>query len=524
MKRTVAAFERNLALALDEMDSMDDMDVLCPGRPCLVGISGGPDSTALLAGLAEAARRRKASLFALHVDHGVRGAEARADCQAARDLARSLDVPFRAIRLRMQDSSSASEDDLREGRFRAIQAEARQRGLSDVFLGHHADDLAETLLMRLIRGAGLEGLASFGPVESWRGLRLLRPLIGFSRQEILDYLEARGLEYRHDRSNEDTRFLRNRLRRRLIPLIAETENPQIRPTLARTARQLKRDADFLGGLAEEILERRARWTGKAGAALDVSNWGDLHEALRTRVLRAFCLRLVQQDTPPYSRHLADLDRLARVGRNGSHITAWNGLVAFRDGATVRFVRPETPGRPAREVIYEALREQTLADASWTAPFPLALLRLGQALIRGGARREIDLAKRRGRVGDLAWALEPAEDRTDPAPLETAGRADWSLEFRWPRIAELRLAPAPLDAPTISRRGRKPKTAASRLAAGSRPIARFWREAAPALLAGRNVLYLAGPGPLGPLYEPKAQGGAPLRLLVTIVSKRTTSYA
>ena len=354
MNPAARQFERALERALDRYG------VLRRGESALVAVSGGPDSTALLAALAALAPRRGVRLFAFHVDHGVRGEESRADCRAARALARLLGVPFRSVKL-ADPAPRASEDALRLARRSAIEAEARRRGATTILLGHHADDLAETALMRLVRGAGLEGLAAFRPREPWNDLLLARPLIDFTRARILEYLAARGLSYRIDSSNEDPRFLRNRIRRQALPLLADIANPRVREALARGARLLQTDADLLGRLASEILERRARFYGAAGAVLDVEGWATIHEALRTRVLREVCRRVRGEPLPPYARHLADLDRLALRGRGGSHVTGWRGVAAYREGKRLRFLLPSHEGRPRPEDILRALKRQIRAE-------------------------------------------------------------------------------------------------------------------------------------------------------------------
>ena len=498
MNKTLRAFETAVERTLDRYGMWTE------GQAALAAISAGPDSTALLAALAAAKPRRKGRLYAFHVDHGVRGEESRADRRAARALARELKVPFRSVRLEPARRGSDSEESMRNRRFEAIRAEARRRRATAVFLGHHADDLAETLLLRLVRGAGLEGMAAFGPVEEREGLRLFRPLIEFTREEILRYLAARGLPYRIDRSNEDQRFLRNRLRHRVIPLLAETANPRIRPALARAARLLQTDADLLGRLSREALEKRARFVGSQGGVLELAGWPEIHPALRTRILRELCRRAARRTSPPYSRHVAQLDRLALTGRNGAYVTVWSGLAAYRDRAALRIVLPQCRGRPTRSQAYEALREQALADSGWEAFAPPCLLALGHELSRRPDPFQLDLRAGTGSFGSIRWRLELISEETPKVPVEDSDSSQWRLEFRWPAPCALTVALAPLDRLTAFRQGQRVRRIGSWLAARSRTIPLFWREALPTLFSNEEVLYVAGLGPLAPLVDPPAR--------------------
>lgn len=349
MNRFAEQFQRRVLAAIDREK------MLAPGEPALAAISGGPDSTALLDVLAGAARQRRWNLHAFHVDHGLRAAESDADRLAARRLAQTLQIPFHAKRLQGLNPATVSEDQLRRARYDALEHEARRLKCQKIFLGHHANDLAETLLMRLARGAALEGLGCFGPVEARGGLLLLRPLIEFRRDEILRYLKARGLAWREDASNADPRFTRNVVRAQILPLLGQALNPRAAQALARTARLLKADADCLAAQAEQVLARRSRRQGET-VALDVDGWAEIHQSIRTRVLRAICEAFAFAQGAACSVHLESLDRLALRGRSRSFAAMPGNLVAYRLRTALYFLKTREDGRPTREAIEKIIEQ------------------------------------------------------------------------------------------------------------------------------------------------------------------------
>lgn len=193
-----------------------DLDALLPpGEPLGLAVSGGPDSLALLL-LAAAAR--PGAIAAASVDHGLREGS-RAECEAVAALCRARGIPHDILTIDWpQHPTSALQEQARRERYRALGAWAKARGLSAVATGHHADDQAETLLMRLVRGAGVRGLAgmrSVAPMPEATGLVLLRPLLGWRRAELGAILADAGVKPSDDPSNRDERHERVRVRNAL---------------------------------------------------------------------------------------------------------------------------------------------------------------------------------------------------------------------------------------------------------------------------------------------------------------------
>ena len=228
-------------------------DRLIPrGGRVLAALSGGADSVALSTLLADAAPAGGYVLAGLlHIDHQLRGGAAEADEGFCRALAAALDVPILVERVDVaalaRGDGISVEHAGHRARYAIFERVAGEQGADRVATGHTRDDLAETVLLRLIRGAGPGGLAGIRP----RAGRVVRPLLGVSRRELREHLAARGLRYREDESNRDLRVTRNRVRHRLLPLLEREFSPSIVAVLAREAAIARADADWIDGVANE---------------------------------------------------------------------------------------------------------------------------------------------------------------------------------------------------------------------------------------------------------------------------------
>ena len=219
-----------------------------PAGAYLAAVSGGADSTAMLAALAAV---RPAGLHCIHVEHGIRPAEeSRGDAAFVRSLCERLQIPCRVVSIAPGKVAAAAKDRgmgieaaARRYRRRAWFREAARletEGGVRVLTAHTADDMRETVLMRILRGAGPSGLAAM-PVS--RG-RIVRPLISLSRRDVLNYLNEKNISWREDSTNTDTHFLRNRVRRCLIPLLEESF-PQWQGGITALAQTQSLVADFM---------------------------------------------------------------------------------------------------------------------------------------------------------------------------------------------------------------------------------------------------------------------------------------
>ncbi|MFQ5718944.1 MAG: tRNA lysidine(34) synthetase TilS [Acidobacteriota bacterium] len=269
-------------------------DLLRDNDRVVVAVSGGADSTALLHLLRDW-RGLSLRLAVAHLDHGQRGADGREDARFVAELARASDLPF--FEGHLTPASRRPEEDLRRGRLAFLAEVAGKWGATAVAVGHQRDDQAETLLLNLLRGAGGHGLGGLPPVASLTlgPARLVRPLIALPRLCLERWLTEKGRAWREDPTNADPGYLRNRVRRELIPLL-EDLRPGAGATIARAAGLLRSDEDFLLELAtagdDEVV------FGDGVARLDAVALRRMARPLSRRVLR---------------RAAATLDRRTRAG-------------------------------------------------------------------------------------------------------------------------------------------------------------------------------------------------------------------
>ncbi len=258
-----------------------------PGERILVAVSGGPDSTALLSLLRDAAQDLRLDLHVAHLDHGWRGREAEKDAEFVRRMALRSGLPVTVGKVQpsawtaQERRQSSREARARTIRTRFLLEAARQIGAQKVALGHTRDDQAESFLLRLLRGSGSRGLAGTYPVVD--GI-IIRPLIELRRRDLLQYLRDHGLRYRIDATNRDTSLARNRVRRRLLPLLEREFNPNVIDALAHAADLLRDEDAYLAAVAEAEYRARGAPRGE-GVALKARSLLDLPPALRRRVLR-----------------------------------------------------------------------------------------------------------------------------------------------------------------------------------------------------------------------------------------------
>ena len=232
------------------------------GQALVVGLSGGGDSVALLDAIVALEARRGVRAIAAHLDHGLRP-DSGDDAAFCRSLCEGLGVTFRLaaadVGARAARERGGIEQAARRERYEFLDAVRRETGASAIAVAHTRDDQAETLLLRLLRGAGATGLGGMRP----RRGRIVRPLLQVSREEVRAHLRDRGLSWREDPTNTDLKRVRNRIRHELVPYLEARFNPALREGLARTADILAAEAAHLRAEAEALLDVIAHTEGEA---------------------------------------------------------------------------------------------------------------------------------------------------------------------------------------------------------------------------------------------------------------------
>ena len=257
----------------------------------VVAVSGGPDSLALLYGLLQVGCL---SLHVAHLNHDFRGEEAEEDARYAAEVAGQLGLPVTVERADPQAYQkdmriSSFEEAARELRYSFLARVAETTSSAAVAVGHTADDLAETVLMHIIRGSGLHGLVGMEELSTWRSRQgsrqvvLFRPLLEVTKTETVAYCRRRGVAFREDPGNLLPRFTRNRMRHELLPAM-EAFNPRVKEALARLARTAQLGTDYIGGELARVWPDLARAEG-CSVVLDVAVLGGLHPLIRLAALR-----------------------------------------------------------------------------------------------------------------------------------------------------------------------------------------------------------------------------------------------
>lgn len=304
------------------------------GERVVVAVSGGPDSLCLLHCLHELAGALHITLHVAHVHHGLRGAEADADAAFVDREARSLGLANSVLHVDTLGHAAASrlsqETAARNLRYLALRALAEELGADCLAIGHTEDDQAETLLLHLLRGSGLDGLAAMRP----RRGDLARPLLCRPRSSTEEFCRDRGLAARYDSTNSDLGFKRNALRLEVLPML-DSFNPRARSALARCAATLAADADYLRERAEEALESvLAPGETDSGVALRLEPLTALPQALRSRVWRLAVACLWGEGSALSAERMADLESLLGRPGTGRSIDLGQGFRATRTADAV----------------------------------------------------------------------------------------------------------------------------------------------------------------------------------------------
>jgi tRNA(Ile)-lysidine synthase len=305
--------------------------MIASGDAVLVAVSGGPDSMALLHLLAERAQAWQLRLGIAHLDHGLRPQSAQ-DAEFIRRLAAGLHVSAHIERVDVGELRNRRRLSLeaagRKARYRFLRETADRHSYRKVALAHHADDNAETLLLNLLRGGGRLGLAGMPPV---RGARWIRPLIDATRADILDYLDRRRLPALADPTNADRRFLRNRIRHELIPLLERDYQPGARALLHRSAEILRDEEDWLQDLIRPLLDQAVTARRPGRITLAAEALAGLAPAAQRRVVRAG-LRLLRDDLRRIAFvHIEEILSLVKRTGDGGPLHLPAGLRVRRRG-------------------------------------------------------------------------------------------------------------------------------------------------------------------------------------------------
>ncbi len=325
------------------------------GNAVLVGLSGGPDSVALLWCLNRLAPAMSLRVAAAHLNHALRGPAADSDAAFAAAFADRLGLPCYMKKVNVSAFQKAHglgmEEAARILRYDFLSATATANGYTQIALGHHADDNAELVLMNFLRGSGLAGLGGIPvkrplafPGASTKAPMIVRPLMGLTREQILHLLKSNDLSWRTDQSNHDTMHLRNRVRHDLLPLLKRRFNPNIVETLNRTALLARQDEGWIQDCLSPLMKALLVQEGTPGVSLSIGRLREHPPSVAARVVRE-AFRKVKGDlrTITFS-HVASVLALCRTGRCCGRLDLPERIRVERRNDTLRIYRSERPLR------------------------------------------------------------------------------------------------------------------------------------------------------------------------------------
>jgi tRNA(Ile)-lysidine synthase len=281
------------------------------GDKIAVGVSGGPDSVALLYLLNNLKKEFNLTLHIAHLDHMLRP-DSSSDAKFVRALGEKLKIPatFAQINVKELAKKGSIEEIARNARLGFFFRVAKEVKAKKIALGHNLDDQAETVLMRILRGSGLYGLSGILPKREIAGFTIIRPLIEVRRREIERFLEKKKIKPCRDISNQGDIYFRNKIRNRLLPLLEKEYNKNIREVLANMAQNIGCDYAYLSSQA--LLGVK-----KLGRKINLKNFSKLHLALQRVILRFMIKRLKGDIRRITFQHIKEIEDMLQNRPSGS---------------------------------------------------------------------------------------------------------------------------------------------------------------------------------------------------------------
>jgi tRNA(Ile)-lysidine synthase len=345
-------------LEKETLKTVQQEQLLQAGEKTLIGVSGGPDSLALLHVLACLAPDLDITLAAVYVNHGLRPDETQKEKKLVEAAAKSLDVDFFTGSVDVKGLAAKQKFSIEHAarllRFDFFEKTAEEWGAIKIAVAHTADDQAEEILLRLIRGTARKGLSG---MKTIRDGRIIRPFLRFPKSWLLEYLEKNSIQFLLDSSNTDNFYLRNRIRSDLLPYLASRYNPDIRQTLLRTVNILQDEEELLEKMTETVFAETVSTIPetleqiKAGnrqpdesrdqkLILNLERFNSEPRAIQRRILEKCCWVM---GCEPRSRQIENLLKLSMTGTSGGNLHLSDGLRVTKEREQLSFSYPQGRG-------------------------------------------------------------------------------------------------------------------------------------------------------------------------------------
>jgi tRNA(Ile)-lysidine synthase len=328
------------------------------GEKILIGVSGGPDSMALLHVLNHLARDLDITLAAVYVNHGLRPDETQEERNLVENAANGLDVDFFTGNVNVKELAAKQKISIEHAarllRYDFFEKTAEEWGATKIVVAHTADDQAEEILLRLLRGTARKGLSG---MKTLRDGKIVRPFLRFPKSRLLEYLEKHSIQFLLDSSNTENLYLRNRIRDDLLPYLVSRYNPDIRQTLLRTATILQDEEEFLEKITETVLAATVFTVPETLKQVKINSshpnelnnqelfvhlkrFNSEHRAIQRRILEKCCWMM---DCEPQSRQIEHLLQLAIRNTPGGSLHLSDGLRVTKNNEQLCFTYPQGRG-------------------------------------------------------------------------------------------------------------------------------------------------------------------------------------
>lgn len=297
-------------------------DLVAAGNKVLLAVSGGPDSLAMLELFCQISSEFAIEIAVAHFDHQFRE-ESAAEAEFVKNKAAQLGVEFylKTVDLPalIKQNNLSAETAAREARFKFFRKLMIEKQFDLLALAHHQDDQAETVLLNLFRGSGLQGLGGIDLKLNFKGIEIIHPLLYFSKEEILNYCRTNNLQPCFDSSNQESIYSRNIIRNQILPLVEKKLNPQVKEVIARNAEILTAEDNFLNKLALTSYQQLMLSESKLEIALDLTDFKKQEQVLQRRILRLAYQKLNNNLEDLYLEHILEIEKLLLSEQTGRGI-------------------------------------------------------------------------------------------------------------------------------------------------------------------------------------------------------------
>ena len=453
-----------------------DHGLISQGSCIVVGVSGGPDSVALLHLLKQLSKPLELELYVAHLNHNIRGKDADDDEAFVAQLAEAWNLSYTSRRADVpaiaRNKKIAIEEAARRERYVFLAEVAEKYSAGQIAVGHNADDQAETVLMHLLRGAGpsgLRGMLPSTPLHNYRmlpmenlsgmALTIIRPLLGTPRVAIENYIEKQGLQTRFDRSNLDTTYFRNKLRYEVIPYL-EQINPRISVRLQHLAEVIKADYELIQEYISVAWDALLVSAYSDALTFDLIRWREQPLAVQRAVIRHAVYRLCDNLRDVGFSHVEQAVAVAQNGTTGAQATLPNGLNLVVEQKTVTIASGNAVHLPP--------------DRPWLTPGSTVEVQIpGVTQLPYGWTLHAKIAKH--------WCLEAIVDNVNPLVAWIDGAVlEGKLVLRTRQRGE-RMQPQGMNGATVK---------LSDFLINAK-IPRLWRDRLPLIVANGAILWVTG---------------------------------